>query len=112
MNSPSPLAFELLSDVQKEQAKARFFNASPGDGYRYEVTPDGSVLCRSVKRPDMGAVSAVEEKAIAIARQVAEINALVREHQLPFGHLRVPDVGRLLGDCNEAACMAETGATV
>lgn len=48
--------FEALTARQQDQARARFFNARTGDGYRYELLPDGSVLCRrrAPRDPDEG----------------------------------------------------------
>lgn len=38
--------FDDLTERQRDQARARFLDARPGDGYLYELLPDGCVLCR------------------------------------------------------------------
>lgn len=40
------LRFEELSQEQQDQARARFFDAPPGDGHLYELDIGGNILCR------------------------------------------------------------------
>ena len=40
------LKFEMLTPEEQEHARAMFFDAGPGDGYRYELDMMDRVLCR------------------------------------------------------------------
>lgn len=42
-----------------------------------------------------------------IDRAAKSINALTTAHELPFGKLRIPDVGRIYGDADEALAVVE-----
>lgn len=45
--------FRYLAPWQQTQARARFLDAGPDDGYTYELGRDGSVVCRkNMRGPD------------------------------------------------------------
>ena len=41
-----PRPFDSLTEQQQDQARAKFFDAGPTDGYSYELTRHGNVLSR------------------------------------------------------------------